>query len=162
MDFGLWTFRPTFYMFKWINVKYLTTEWLPPLLIFWRSWVLYILVCWLLWLRLLRFFSVRQDNIRRSAWNKFHNHFFILYLWFRSSWLWIDKIQQDATVCRYLFTASLLYMFRASIVPIIRSTKNCNRSLWYRSLHHYYDLYQRLRLQFLVLLMMGTMDARNM
>ena len=45
----------------------------------------------------------------------------------------IDKIQQNATVCRYLFTASLLYMFRASIAPIIRSTKNCNRSLWYRS-----------------------------
>ena len=45
----------------------------------------------------------------------------------------IDKIQQDATVCRYLFTASLLYSFRASIAPIIRSTKNYNRSLWYRS-----------------------------
>jgi len=41
-----------------------------------------------------------------------------------------DKIQQDATVCRYLFTASLLYMFRASITPIIRSTKKFNRSLW--------------------------------
>jgi len=28
-----------------------------------------------------------------------------------------DGIQQDATVCRYLFTANLLYMFRVSIVP---------------------------------------------
>ena len=45
----------------------------------------------------------------------------------------IDKIQQDATVCRYLFTASLLYTFRASTAPIIRSTINCNRSHWYRS-----------------------------
>jgi len=44
----------------------------------------------------------------------------------------INKIQQDATVCRYLFTASLLYTFRASIAPIIRSTKNFNCSLWYR------------------------------
>ena len=52
----------------------------------------------------------------------------------------INKIQQDATVCRYLFTASLLYMFRASIAPIIRSTKNCNCSLWYRS---YYVTVQR-------------------
>ena len=34
----------------------------------------------------------------------------------------INKIQQDATVCRYLFTAKLLYMFRVSISPIIRST----------------------------------------
>jgi len=34
----------------------------------------------------------------------------------------INKIQQDATVCRYLFTAKSLYMFRASIAPIVRST----------------------------------------
>jgi len=33
-----------------------------------------------------------------------------------------EEIQQDATVCRYLFAAKLLYMFRASIAPIIRST----------------------------------------
>ena len=57
----------------------------------------------------------------------------ILYSWFRASWLYINKIQQDATVCRYWFTASLLYMFRASIAPIVRSTKNCNCNLWYRS-----------------------------
>ena len=44
----------------------------------------------------------------------------------------IDKIQQDTTVCRYLLTASLLYMFRASIATIIRSTKNFYFSLWYR------------------------------
>jgi len=35
---------------------------------------------------------------------------------------YINKIQQDATVCRYLFTANLLYMFRVSIANIIRST----------------------------------------
>ena len=35
----------------------------------------------------------------------------------------INKIQKDATVCTYLFTASLLYMFRYSIAPIIRSKK---------------------------------------
>jgi hypothetical protein len=28
-----------------------------------------------------------------------------------------NKIQQDATVCRYLFTAKLLYMFRVSSHP---------------------------------------------
>jgi len=32
-------------------------------------------------------------------------------------------------------TANLLYMFRVSIVPIIRSTSNCNCSLWHRSYH---------------------------
>ena len=30
----------------------------------------------------------------------------------------INKIQKDATVCRYLFTEKLLYMFRVSIAPI--------------------------------------------
>jgi len=35
---------------------------------------------------------------------------------------YVNKIQEDATVCRYLFTAELLYMFRVSIAPIIRST----------------------------------------
>ena len=34
----------------------------------------------------------------------------------------------DVTVCRYLFTAKLLYMFRVFIAPIIRSTSNCNCS----------------------------------
>ena len=55
--------------------------------------------------------------------------------------IFINKIQQDARVCRYLFTASLLYMFQAYIAPIIRSTKkkpNCR--LWYRS---YYVTVQR-------------------
>jgi len=47
--------------------------------------------------------------------------------------IYINKSQQDATVCSYLFTANLLYMFQVSIAPIIRSTKSCNCSLWYRS-----------------------------
>ena len=38
----------------------------------------------------------------------------ILYSWFRASWLCINKIQRDATVCRCLFTVKLLYMFRVS------------------------------------------------
>ena len=46
---------------------------------------------------------------------------------------YINKIQRDATVCRCLFTAKLLYMFRVSIAPIIRSSSNCNCSFWYRS-----------------------------
>ena len=95
---------------------------------------------------------------------------------------YINKIQQDATVCRYLFTAKWLYMFRVSIAPIIRSTSNCNCSFWYRSLYlcnnlrpawplgyaggrlllWYFDLYQNLQLQFYVLLMTGSIDTRNM
>ena len=37
------------------------------------------------------------------------------------STLHITKIQQDAKVCRCLFTVKLLYTFRASIAPIVRS-----------------------------------------
>ena len=48
---------------------------------------------------------------------------------------YINKIQRDATVCRSLFTAKLLYVFRVSIAPIIRCTSNCNCSFWYRSYH---------------------------
>jgi hypothetical protein len=34
----------------------------------------------------------------------------------------INNSQQDATVCRHLFTAKSLYMFRVSFAPITRST----------------------------------------
>ena len=47
---------------------------------------------------------------------------FFLYSRFLASWLCSNKTQQDATVFRCLFTAKLLYMFRVSIAPIIRST----------------------------------------
>ena len=47
---------------------------------------------------------------------------------------YINKIQRDATICRCLFTAKLLYTFRVPIAPINRSTSNCNCSFWYRSL----------------------------
>jgi len=67
-------------------------------------------------------------------------HFYIFYLelcflnWLCSrSHNYINKIQWNVTVSRCLFTAKLLYMFRVSIGPIIRSTSNCNCSLWYRS-----------------------------
>jgi hypothetical protein len=48
----------------------------------------------------------------------------------------VNKIQQDATICRYLFTAKSIYMCRVSIAPIIRSTKivtaasGAGHSLW--------------------------------
>ena len=57
---------------------------------------------------------------------------FFLYSWFRASWLYINNIQRDATVCRCLFTAKLLYMLRVSIALIVRSTSNSNCSFWYR------------------------------
>ena len=48
--------------------------------------------------------------------------FDFLYSRFRASWLYVNNIQQSATVCRYLFTAKSLYKFRVSIAPIIRGT----------------------------------------
>ena len=64
--------------------------------------------------------------------NNYEWWLFLIFI-FRPSGLYINKIQRDAAVCRCLFTAKLLYMFRVSIVPIIRSTSNCNCSYWYRS-----------------------------
>ena len=47
-----------------------------------------------------------------------------------------------------IYLLRLLYMFRASIAPIIRSKRNCNCSLWYRS---YYVTVQRRGLRHCVL-----------
>jgi len=39
----------------------------------------------------------------------------VLNTWFRASWFNVNKkVQLDATVCRHLFTATSLYMFRVS------------------------------------------------
>jgi hypothetical protein len=38
------------------------------------------------------------------------------------NWFYIDKIQQVATICKYLFTANILYKLRVSITPVISST----------------------------------------
>jgi len=43
------------------------------------------------------------------------------------------------------------------IAPIIRSIKNCTSSIRYRS----YYLYRRLRVQFLILLMMGVVTPET-
>jgi len=69
----------------------------------------------------------------------------------------VSKNPTDATVCRYLFLAKLLYMFWGVTAPIIRSIKNCTRSLRYRS----YYLYWKLRVQFLILLMMGAVTPET-
>ena len=52
----------------------------------------------------------------------------VMIMMYRAKVTILIKIQPDATVCRYLFTAKSLYMFRVSTAPIIKSTKNCNRS----------------------------------
>ena len=46
---------------------------------------------------------------------------------------YVNKIQRDAILCRCLFTAKLLNMFRVPIASIIRSTSKCNCSYCYRS-----------------------------
>ena len=87
------------------------------------------------------------------------------------------KFQPDATVCRYIFTAKSLSGVTA---PIIRSTKtvttasgtghnigtatSLRRGLigpHWREVAAPYDLYRRLRLQFLVLLMMGAVTPET-
>ena len=65
------------------------------------------------------------------------------------------KIQPDATVWRYLFTAKSLYMFRVSQHPSSGVLKTLTAASGTG------DLYRRLRLQFLVLLMMGAVTPET-
>jgi len=46
-------------------------------------------------------------------------YFFFFNSWFHASWFNVNKknVQLDATVCRHLFTAQSLYMFRVSQHP---------------------------------------------
>ena len=43
------------------------------------------------------------------------------------------EIQPDATVCRYFIYCTVTLHVSGVTAPIIRSTKNCNRNLRYRS-----------------------------
>jgi len=40
-------------------------------------------------------------------------------------------VQQDATIYILLYFCKLLYMFRVVTPPIVRSTYNCNYSIWH-------------------------------
>ena len=76
------------------------------------------------------------------------------------------KIQPNATVCRYLFTAKSLYMFRVSQHPssgelktVTATSGTGHNTGTATSLQR--GLYRRLRLQFLVLLMMGAVTPET-
>jgi len=77
--------------------------------------------------------------------------------WFRASSFSVNK---NPTRCSsmqiFIYCKATLHVLGVT-APIIRSTKNCNRSLRYRS----YYWYRRLRLQFLVLLMMGAVTPET-
>jgi len=93
------------------------------------------------------------------------------------SFNFLIKIQPDATVCRYLFTAKSLYMFQVSQNPSSGVLKTVTAasgtghntgtatSLQRGRTGHvagkYFDLYRRLRLQFLILLMMGAVTPET-
>jgi len=76
--------------------------------------------------------------------------------------IYINKIQQDATICRYLFTAKLFYMLRVPSHPSSRAHKTVTAASGTgRVTYQVNDLYQKLRLQFYVLLMMGAMAPQH-
>ena len=72
------------------------------------------------------------------------------------------KIQPDATVCRYLFTAKSLYMFRVSqhpssgVLKTVTATSGTGHNTGTAT-----SLHRRLQLQFLVLLMMGAVTPET-
>jgi len=69
----------------------------------------------------------------------------------------VNKYPTDATVCRYLFTAELLYMLRVSQHPSSGVLKTVPAASGTSSI----DLYQGLRVQFLILLMMGAVTPET-
>jgi len=75
------------------------------------------------------------------------------------------KIQVDATVCRYLFTAKSLYMFRVSqhpssgVLKTVTAASGTGHNIGTATSLR--DLYRRLRLEFLVLLMMGAVTSET-
>jgi len=90
------------------------------------------------------------------------------------------KIQPNATVCRYLFTAKLLYVFRVSqhpssgVLKTVTAASGTGQNTGpatslqrgpigprWREVATPYDLYRRLRLQFLVLMMMGAVTPET-
>jgi len=87
----------------------------------------------------------------------------------------MNKNPTDATVCRYLFIANLLYMFRVSqhpssgvlnTVPAAPGTGHttCTATPLQRGLigrQSRSDLYRRLRVQFLILLIMGAVTPET-
>jgi len=68
------------------------------------------------------------------------------------------KIQPDATVCRYLFTAKSLYMFRVSQHPSSGVLKTVTA---FSGTGHNIGTATSLRLQFLVLLVMGAVTPET-
>jgi len=40
-------------------------------------------------------------------------------------------VQQDTTIYSLLYLCKLLYMFQVVTLPIIRSTFNCNYTIWH-------------------------------
>jgi len=93
------------------------------------------------------------------------------------------RIQPDVTVCRYLFISKSLYMFRVSrhpssgVLKTVTATSGTGHNtgtatslqrglagsghVGGKCLYQYYDLYRSLRLQFLVLQMMGAVTPET-
>ena len=69
----------------------------------------------------------------------------------------VNKNPTDVTVCGYLFTAKLLYMFRVSQHPSSGVLKTVPAA----SGRGQYDLYRKLRVEFLILLMMGAVTPEK-
>jgi len=51
-------------------------------------------------------------------------------------------VEQDATIYSLLYSCKLLYIFRVVPPPIIRSTYNCNYSIWHWLNHCCYLLWR--------------------
>jgi len=99
---------------------------------------------WSLFIQLLGYHLERRIAPRRNWMNRCiqTDHFdSILCLWFRASLIYINNCPTRCnTKLSIYYSASSLYMFRASTTPIISITQNsnCNLRYWSRFLCSYY------------------------
>ena len=71
------------------------------------------------------------DNFVNSA---YLYDIWVLCLWFHASLIYINNCPTRCNTKQSIYySASSRYMFRVSTTPIIRSTQNCNCSIWYWS-----------------------------
>jgi len=94
------------------------------------------------------FFSINHT----SYWIRYFRNNYIKYLsLFRNDIIYSMSIivQQDATMYSLLYFYKLLYMFRVVTPPIIRSTYNCNYSIWHWSNFGKWSMWSQLKMRFM-------------
>jgi hypothetical protein len=69
-----------------------------------------------------------RRTVSRTKITKLHP---LCFLWVRASWISVTNCPTRCDYIRLLYFCKMPYMFRVLTPPIIRSTYNCNYSIWH-------------------------------